>query len=131
MAIHIAFISSSGLRQDSAKLIANIEAHSTASQAELMIKIVNDFTNEILQVFFLDLTALLALSPFMEKVVASSVNTIRSTTQTVSRKIIHKLDNTQLQPLADYMGSVMLTGDRKSTRLNSSHIQKSRMPSSA
>ena len=28
-------------------------------------------------------------------------------------------------------GAIRLTGDRKSTRLNSSHIQKSRMPSSA
>ena len=31
-------------------------------------------------------------------------------------------------PLANYVGAVR---DRKSTRLNSSHIQKSRMPSSA
>ena len=29
------------------------------------------------------------------------------------------------------IGNVALAGDRKSTRLNSSHIQKSRMPSSA
>ena len=28
-------------------------------------------------------------------------------------------------------GRIVLNGDRKSTRLNSSHIQKSRMPSSA
>ena len=33
------------------------------------------------------------------------------------------------QQLSDYRGKVIL--DRKSTRLNSSHIQKSRMPSSA
>lgn len=110
MTIHIAFIASPGLHQDTAELIAAIDARSNTSQAELMIRIVNNFTNEILQVFFLDMTALLALSPFMEKVVAGSVNTIKSTTQTVSRKIIHKLDNTQLHPLADYMSNVMLTG---------------------
>ena len=35
------------------------------------------------------------------------------------------------RPLMPSEASWILEGDRKSTRLNSSHIQKSRMPSSA
>ena len=43
-----------------------------------------------------------------------------------------------LAPVAEQLGGIIISeqefdfgGDRKSTRLNSSHIQKSRMPSSA
>ena len=36
-----------------------------------------------------------------------------------------------LSPSLSNLGEAYVEGDRKSTRLNSSHIQKSRMPSSA
>ena len=39
--------------------------------------------------------------------------------------------NNLIQLMRDMGVTVAKTGDRKSTRLNSSHIQKSRMPSSA
>ena len=41
----------------------------------------------------------------------------------------YRLPWMRLHALKDYYGMVAI--DRKSTRLNSSHIQKSRMPSSA
>ena len=41
----------------------------------------------------------------------------------------HQIDNLSEAQLTDYFSD--LIEDRKSTRLNSSHIQKSRMPSSA
>ena len=41
----------------------------------------------------------------------------------------YRLPWTRMHALKDYYGMVKI--DRKSTRLNSSHIQKSRMPSSA
>ena len=47
-----------------------------------------------------------------------------------TRDYIRKLDRGQLYPYELYDAWVE-AGDRKSTRLNSSHIQKSRMPSSA
>lgn len=106
---HIAFVSSPGLRRDSETFIANIDARSRDSQSELMTRIITNFTDEILQVFFLDMIELLHLSPFMEKVVTGSVSTIKSTIHSVSRTIIHKLDNKQLIPLSDYIAGVMLT----------------------
>ena len=41
------------------------------------------------------------------------------------------LGNTLAPPSSDHVLGTDASGDRKSTRLNSSHIQKSRMPSSA
>ena len=37
----------------------------------------------------------------------------------------------EVLPRANLLGAILEAKDRKSTRLNSSHIQKSRMPSSA
>lgn len=109
MTAHIAFMSSPELRRDSVQFIANIDARSRDSQSELMTRIITNFTDEILQVFFLDMIELLHLSPFMEKVVVGSVSTIKGTIHSVSRTIIHKLDNSQLIPLSDYISGVMLT----------------------
>lgn len=109
MAAHIAFLSSDHLRRNSEQLVANIDARSKAPQADLMIRIMSDFTDEVLQVFFIDVIDLLQLSHFMQKVIHGSVNTIKGTINSISRTIIHKLDNQQIIPMADYMGSLMLT----------------------
>lgn len=109
MVAHIAFLSSDQLRRNSEQLIANIEARSRAPQSDLMINIMSDFTDEVLQVFFIDIIDLLQLSHFMQRVIHGSVSTIKSTIHSISRTIIHKLDNKQIVPMADYMGSLMLT----------------------
>lgn len=109
MTAYIAFVSTPELRRQSVQLLKNIDARTKESQADLMSSIINDFTDETLKVFFLDITELLQLSPFMEKVVNGSVSTIKSTIHSVSRTVIHKLDNKQLIPLSDYISSVMLT----------------------
>ena len=50
----------------------------------------------------------------------------------VQGKNVHQLNSDELYRLRLEIGMMFQTsGDRKSTRLNSSHIQKSRMPSSA
>ena len=46
-------------------------------------------------------------------------------------KARHRLANGEIRWVEVYSTPVEAQGDRKSTRLNSSHIQKSRMPSSA
>lgn len=111
MTTYIAFASTQELRRDSMQLLANIDARSKESQAELMTRIIHNFTDEILQAFFLDMVNLLELSPFMARVVNGSVTTIRETIHTVSSRILHRLDNRQLMPLSDYMSSVMLTAN--------------------
>ena len=52
-------------------------------------------------------------------------NLYPNTIQIIARK------DSNINSLADLKGKKVAVGDRKSTRLNSSHIQKSRMPSSA
>lgn len=109
MTIHIAFVAPPELHRNAVKLIENIDARSNASQADLMTSIINDFTDATLKVFFIDMIELLDPSPFMEKMVTGSVNTIKSTIHSVSRTVIHKLDNKQLIPLSDYISRIMLT----------------------
>jgi hypothetical protein len=109
MSMHIAFVSSPELRRHSEQLIAQVEAGSQDPQADLMIATVNRFNDEILKVFFLDLIDLLQLNPLLSRVIHGAVATIKSTIHGVARGIIHRLDNQALQPLADYMGGVMLT----------------------
>lgn len=109
MSVHIAFVSSPDLRRHSEQLITQVEAGSREPQADLMIATINQFTDEILRVFFLDLIDLLHLNPLLSRVIHGSVATMKTTIHGIARTIIHRLDNHQLQPLADYMGSVMLT----------------------
>jgi hypothetical protein len=109
MSVHIAFVSSPDLRRHSEHLIHQVETGTQEPLADLMIKTINTFTDEILRVFFIDLIDLLHLNPLLARVIHGSVATIKTTIHGVSRSIIHRLDNRQLLPLADYMGSVMLT----------------------
>lgn len=109
MSVHIAFVSSPELRRDSEQLITQVEAGSRESQSELMISTINRCADEILQVFFVDLIDLLHLNPLLAKVITGAVATIKTTVHGIARTIIHKLDNQQLTPLAEYMGGIMLT----------------------
>lgn len=109
MSVHIAFVSSPELRRDSEQLITQVEAGSRESQGELMISTINRCADEILQVFFVDLIDLLHLNPLLAKVITGAVATIKTTVHGIARTIIHKLDNQQLTPLAEYMGGIMLT----------------------
>ena len=49
----------------------------------------------------------------------------------ITKILREQIENYKQTVEVDEIGSVISTVDRKSTRLNSSHIQKSRMPSSA
>jgi hypothetical protein len=109
MTAYVAFPSPIELRQDSEQLVANINARSRASQADLMMRVMTRFTDEVLKVFFTDTVTLMNMGPFMAKLVHGAVNSIRKTSISVSGTIIRKLDNKQLQPLAEHICTVMLT----------------------
>lgn len=109
MSVHIAFVSSPELRRDAESLIGRVEGGAPDAQTDLMVTTISHFADEILQVFFVDLIDLLRLSPLLGKVINGSVGTIRTTVHGIARTIVHKLDNLQLLPLADYMGGIMLT----------------------
>jgi hypothetical protein len=108
MTAYLAFPSPALLRSNSEQFVAAIEAKTSASQVTIMTNIMNDFTDEILKVFFIDMVGLMKLSSFMERVVLGSVGTIKKTVHSVSGTVIKKLDNQQMIPLANYMRSVML-----------------------
>lgn len=109
MSVHIAFVSSPELRHNAEELITQIEGGGQEPRTGLMIDTINRFADEILQVFFVDLIALLHLDSLLGRVIHGSVATIKTTVHGMARTIVHKLDTRQLPPLADYMGSIMLT----------------------
>jgi hypothetical protein len=109
MSVQIAFVSSPELRRDAETLIKRVEDGAPEAQTDLMITTISRFADEILQVFFVDLVDLLHLNPLLSKVIHGSVSTIKTTVHGIARTIVHKLDNQQLLPLADYMGGIMLT----------------------
>lgn len=109
MNAHIAFVSSPELRHDSEALIDHVEAGHRAPQADLMVATIGRFADEILQAFFVDLISLLHLSPLLTAAVSGTVATVKAAVHGIARAVIHKLDNRQLLPLAEYMGGVMLT----------------------
>lgn len=108
-ATYVAFPSSPALRQSSRLVIRNLEAGVKESQTDLITRIMFDFTDELLKVFLLDIVEMANLSPFLEKLVHGTVNTIRGTVHTVTKAVVHKLDNRQLRPLADHIRKLMLT----------------------
>lgn len=105
----IAFPSSPELRELSRQLIQNLAAGVSTSQHDLVSRIMLDFTDELLQVFLLDMIEVVQLSPILEKLVHGTVNTIRSTVHSVTRAIVHRLNQGQLQQLGDYIRGLMLT----------------------
>lgn len=109
MSMHIAFVSSPELRRHSEQLIARVEAGSPEAQSGLMTTTINRFIDEILQVFFLDLVDLLRLKSLPTRLIHGAVATIEATLHGVARGLLHRLDNDDLQPLAGYMGGIMLT----------------------
>lgn len=106
---YIAFPSSPALRQLSRQFIANLESGNKAPQTELVTKIMLDFTDELLKVFLLDVIHLVKLSPFMERLIHSTVNTVRSTVHGVTKTVVHRLGNQQMAPLGQYIRGLMLS----------------------
>jgi len=72
-------------------------------------RIMLDFTDDLLKVFLLDMIDMVKLSPLMEKLVHGTVNTIRNTVHSITRTIVHRLDQGQLRQLGDYIRQLMLT----------------------
>lgn len=105
---YIAFRSSPALRQDSRRFLRNLALASPEPQSPLIASIMADFTDELLQVFMLDIIDLMQLSPFMHKLVHGTVSTIKSTVHGTTRAVVHKLSNQQLRPLAGYVQGLML-----------------------
>lgn len=93
----------------SRQLIHNLVTGDRAPQHELVTRIMLGFTDELLQVFLLDMVKVVHLSPFMEKLVHGTVSTIRSTVHGITRSVVHRLDNQQLRPIADYIRKLMLS----------------------
>lgn len=109
MSMHIAFVSSPELRRHAEQLIARVEAGSPEAQSGLMTATINRFIDEILQVFFLDLVDLLRLNPLLTRLLHGAVATMEAALHGIARGLLHRLDNDDLQPLAGYMGGVLLT----------------------
>ncbi len=107
-ATYIAFRSSPALRQDSRRFLRNLALGAHEPQSPLIASIMGDFTDELLQVFMLDIIHLMKLSPFMNKLVHGTVSTIKSTVHGATRAVVHKLSNQQLQPLAEHVRGLML-----------------------
>ena len=67
----------------------------------------------------------------MSVIVARALPDVRDGMKPVQRRIVYGMNELGCYSDKAYKKSARIVGDRKSTRLNSSHTQKSRMPSSA
>lgn len=108
MSAYIAFPTSSTLREDSLALIDHLESGSKAPQNAIINRVVANMTEELLKAFLVDTVDALKLQPVFAKLVHATVATISTTVQGLSKTVINKMDNEQMQPMVAHVKTLML-----------------------
>ncbi len=103
----MAFKTSVRLRQNTEAFIANLAAGQVQPQSDLLMRVMEDFVDEAIQVYFVQPMEVAQLNPVGRKMVMVAVTTIRKTAQLVLGKVLKKLSNEELVPIAEYMDEVM------------------------
>ncbi len=103
-----AFAASEQLASINNQFLNNMNAGSSEPQAPVFIELLHRFMDEVLDSYFIRPMELISLNPMGRKVVHAGVSTIRKTSKVAISKVIKKLSNEELQPIADYIDSIMI-----------------------
>lgn len=105
---YIAHASSPRMRSNALQLIRQLEEGGTESVAPLLTCVVEEFTDEIIHVYLLDLIDILGLSPSAARLIRRTAQTIRSTMQRLIKALLRGMSNDRLQPLTGYLHQLMI-----------------------
>lgn len=88
-------------------LQAMVENHATP-QAPVFIELLHLFMDEVLDSYFVGPMEMVRLNNMGRKVVTAGVNTIRKTSKMAITKVVKKMNNEELKPIAGYIDSIMI-----------------------
>ena len=101
------FKASPGLRRDAERFLERIHSSSSESLKPLLQRILGQFIDECLGVFFSRPAEKVGLGPVGKTIVNSALNSIRRTIQLVARRLVNRLSNQEMAPLAEYIESIL------------------------
>lgn len=104
---YLSFAATAALRHDAETFIANIHKGFPASQSLLLQRVLDAFVNQCVDTYFIAPADIAGLSPMGRKILVTAIATIRKTIQMVVGRIVRKLSNREMQPLAQFMDEIL------------------------
>lgn len=102
------FEATTSLRHNTETFIQNIHKGERAPQNDLLQRVLDEFVAQCLEIYFLIPMERADLGPMGRKIVTTAVATLRKTLQMVLGRIVRKLSQRDMRPLAEFMDRVML-----------------------
>ncbi len=99
----LAFPADQRLSENSALLVARLESGDPAPQTELCLAVANDFAEQVLKAMLLDYLESDGISPLNRKVLLQLAKVVNKTTKFMINKVVAKLSNEEMLPLAQYI----------------------------
>lgn len=110
-----AFAASQALSNINDEFLAAMQAGSSTPQAPVFIELLHLFMDEVLDSYFVGPMEMVSLNNMGRKVVTGGVNAIRKTSKMAITKVVKKMNNDELQPIASYIDSIMIRPDEGSS----------------
>jgi len=104
----MAFEASPSLRHNAESFIQYIHQGDRTPQHDLLQRVLDEFVLQCLETYFSAPAQRAGLGPMGRKIVVTAVATLRKTIQMVVGRIIRKLHNRDMQPLAEFIDGVLL-----------------------
>lgn len=101
------FKASSELRRDAEVFLDRVQSQQAGSLKPLLQKILDRFINECLDVFFAHPVEKIGLGSVGKTIVLTALNSVRRTVQLIARRLVGKLSNQEMLPLAEYIDEIL------------------------
>jgi len=105
---YTAFAASESLRCLNESFVAELAASPSRALAPDIVRLLELFSDECMDAYFLNPVEMIDLNPMGKKVVLGGVAAIKKTIKLALKKVLGKLPNNELVPLADYIDSMLL-----------------------
>ena len=108
MTHYTAFAASESLRRLNESFVAELASSPSRSMAPDIVRLLELFSDECMDAYFLNPVEMIDLNPMGKKVVLGGVSAIKKTIKLALRKVLGKVPNNELVALADYIDSMLL-----------------------
>ncbi|OUS32110.1 hypothetical protein A9Q99_01505 [Gammaproteobacteria bacterium 45_16_T64] len=108
MTYYTAFAASSSLQSLNESFVTEIAESPTRPLTPTLIQLLELFTDECMDAYFLGPMGMIDLNPMGKKVVQGGVSAIKKTIKVALKKVLGKMSNDEIRPLADYIESLLL-----------------------
>ena len=108
MTHYTAFAASESLRCQNESFVAEIREGSSRVLAPDVVRLLELFSDECMDAYFLSPIEMIDLNPMGKKVVLGGVSAIKKTIKLALKKVLGKVPNNELVPLLDYIDSMLL-----------------------